>query len=49
MLKLTIEQLIKKESKYMSSYFDFKNKVLVLQKELDKLEAENKNLKDNLC
>jgi len=47
--QLTIEQLIKKESKYMSSYFDFKNKVLVLQKELDKLEAENKNLKDNLC
>ena len=26
-----------------------KNKVLVLQKELNKLEAENKNLKDNLC
>jgi hypothetical protein len=47
--QLTIEQLIKKESKYMSSYFDFKNKVLVLQKELNKLEAENKNLKDNLC
>jgi hypothetical protein len=47
--QLTIEQLIKKESKYMSLYFDFKNKVLVLQKELDKLEAENKNLKDNLC
>ena len=47
--QLTIEQLIKKESKYMSLYFDFKNKVLVLQKELDKLETENKNLKDNLC
>jgi hypothetical protein len=47
--QLTIEQLIKKESKYMSLYFDFKNKVLVLQKEVEKLEAENKNLKDNLC
>jgi hypothetical protein len=30
-------------------YFDFKNKVLVLQKEVEKLETENKNLKDNLC
>jgi len=47
--QLTIEQLIKKESKYMSMYFDFKNKVLVLQNELDKLETENKHLKDNLC
>lgn len=47
--QLTIEQLIKKESKYMSMYFDFKNKVLVLQKELDKLETENKHLKENLC
>jgi len=47
--QLTIEQLIKKESKYMSMYFDYKNKVLVLQNELDKLETENKHLKDNLC
>lgn len=47
--QLTIEQLIKKESKYMSMYFEFKNKVLVLQNELDKLEAENKHLKENLC
>ena len=47
--QLTIEQLIKKESKYMSSYFDYKNKVLVLQKEVEKLESENKHLKDNLC
>jgi hypothetical protein len=47
--QLTIDELIKKESKYMSMYFDFKNKVLVLQNELDKLETENKHLKDNLC
>jgi hypothetical protein len=47
--QLTIDELIKKESKYMSMYFDYKNKVLVLQKELDKLETENKHLKDNLC
>jgi hypothetical protein len=47
--QLTIEQLIKKESKYMSSYFDYKNKVLISQKEVERLEAENKNLKDNLC
>jgi len=47
--QLTIDELIKKEAKYMSMYFDYKNKVLVLQKELDKLETENKHLKDNLC
>lgn len=47
--QLTIEQLIKKEAKYMSMYFDYKNKVLVLQKELERLETENKNLKENLC
>lgn len=47
--QLTIEQLIKKEAKYMSMYFEFKNKVLVLQKELEKLENENKHLKENLC
>lgn len=47
--QLTIEQLIKKESKYMTMYFDYKNKVLVLQKELYKLENENKHLKENLC
>lgn len=46
--QLTIEQLIKKEAKYMSMYFDYKNKVLILQKELEKLETENKHLKDNL-
>ena len=47
--QLTIEQLIKKESKYMSMYFEFKNKVSILQKELEKLETENKHLKENLC
>jgi len=47
--QLTIEQLIKKEAKYMSMYFEFKNKVLILQKELEKLETENKHLKENLC
>jgi len=47
--QLTIEQLIKKESKYMSSYFDYKNKLLISQKEVERLETENKNLKDNLC
>lgn len=47
--QVTIEHFISKESKYMSQYFDYKNKVLILQKELEKLEAENKNLKDNLC
>lgn len=47
--QLTIDQLIKKESKYMSMFFDYKNKVLILQKELEKLETENKHLKDNLC
>ena len=47
--QLTIDQLIKKESKYMSMYFDYKNKVLVLEKELERLETENKHLKDNLC
>ncbi len=41
--------ILKLKAKYMSMYFDFKNKVLVLQKELDKLEIENKHLKDNLC
>lgn len=47
--QLTIEQLIKKEAKYMSMYFEFKNKVSILQKELEKLETENKHLKENLC
>jgi hypothetical protein len=44
-----VDDLIKKDAKSMSKYFDYKNKVLVLEKEIERLETENKHLKDNLC